>query len=188
MPDTKCTIISKTGTIDLRSSKKYLCLTMNPKSKRKGDLVVDGYDGTSVTTIENSFVAITRVAVSGNFHLEVTLTEIKSRLVGLYHDLSKKYTLIRYSITEIYLPNCAAGYQLKDVPLLGGGTNYLLSTTQAYGLVIDIHYVGKRHSGKQCIHYGDFILSMIFDRAMVDKLMIYVPSRNNNYWGLDKLT
>ena len=118
MPNIRCTIISKTGTIDLSGSKQDLWIATNTKAKRKMNLVVDGYDKTSV-------------ALSGNCHVDVSLTEKKIILVGLDDDISNKSIVIRSSITAIYLPNGTGSAQLKDTPIYYSDTrnnNYRLIT------------------------------------------------------------
>ena len=70
-----------------------------------GKLIVDDYYGTIVSSIGNDMVANTSFYVSGNVHIEVSMTDRTLIFVGLDHNLSKISILIIYDTTVIYLLN-----------------------------------------------------------------------------------
>ena len=56
---------------------------------------------------------------------------------------------------------------LKDTPLLGGGDNYLLSTSQVHYSFITVNDAANHHSGKKYIHYGNQIILMNYDKVLI---------------------
>ena len=66
-----------------------------------GKLIVDDYYGTIVSSIGNDMVANTSFYVSGNVHIEVSMTDRTLIFVGLDHNLSMISILIIYDTTVI---------------------------------------------------------------------------------------
>ena len=101
---------------------------------------------------------------------EVSRTEIKSTLVGINHDHSRKVILIVSNATSIDLPNCNIIDQMYKTPLLHVGSNSLISTSQAYEFGVAVNDVDKIHSGKWYTHAKYQVIS-----THVYKFLMYVP-------------
>ena len=87
--------------------------------------MADIYSYTSVSVIWNGLVANTIVYAIRNWFVEVSLTERKVILAGLYQDISK------ISISNGYIIDLLDGSvnaRLNDSMLLQGDSNSLLST------------------------------------------------------------
>ena len=66
-------------------------------------------------------------------------------MVVFYGDLSNKYIPIRDALFAIDLTNGTLISHLKETPLLNGGSNYLLSTSQSHEFGVAIHDIDKPH-------------------------------------------
>ena len=82
---------------------------------------------------------------------------------------------IGYSMNSVGLPNCTALSHLNNTPLLYGGDNCLLSTSQA-GFFMDIHEVSKCRSVKQYIYDYEKVVFLKCFKSLVSKALIYVPT------------
>ena len=88
-------------------------------------------------------------------------------MVGFYCDLSKKSIPLRADLGAIDLPNATLIARPNYTPLLNGGSNYLLSTSQAHEFCVTIHDIYKPRGGKQYVHVGDRVIDVKFDKVLV---------------------
>ena len=94
IPNIRRTIISKTETIDTIDSEKYVCLAIDPNTRGKFKITINGYSDTSLDTIESGIVSNAGDYVIITGHIEVLFIERKVTLVGFY----------QYTLQEIH-PN-----------------------------------------------------------------------------------
>ena len=149
------TISSTNGTIDPSDSRQDLCLTMDPNTRGKVEIKMDGYADTSIATVENGLVANAGVSIIMIGHVEVLSTERKVTLIGSDHDLSKKFTLIGVSTTAIDLPYGVIFTCLNKDLLPHRGDNSLLFISQACEFWMAVNDVAKNCIISQYFHAGD---------------------------------
>ena len=118
--------------------------------------MADGCSDTSVAAIVNGFVEILR-------------EKRKITLVGFDDDLSKKSIPIGSAVAVVYLPNGTLIANLKNTPLLHGGSNSLLLKAKARFFVA-IHADTKSHGDIQYIHSDNLVIPM-----KVGKGLLYLP-------------
>ena len=128
-------MLNATRTVDLSNSSKAMSFAMATATKGTGKLMTDGCADTSIVALGNGFTEVSRS--------DKTVT-----LVGFDDDLSKKEIPVGSAVAAIDLPKRTIIIQLNEVPMLKGGSNSLLSTSQAreFGVIVDD--VAKRHGGK----------------------------------------
>ena len=111
-------MVNATRVVDISGFKTAMSYAMNATIKGKGKLMADSCADTSIAAIGNVFVKVSRS--------DHTVT-----LVGFDDDLTKKEIPIGSAVTAVELPRKTVLLQLNEAPLLEGGANSLLSTTQA---------------------------------------------------------
>ena len=106
------------------------------------------------------------VASSGSIFVQVSQNEKKVTLVNFYYDLFNKSTLVGYAATAIDLRIGCFIDNMNNIPVLYGGNNDLIYTSQAREFGITIHAFCNFNVGKQYIHYGDCIIPIKLDNSL----------------------
>ena len=132
---------------------------------------MDGYVNSIIVAIWNSLVSKNIVSLICSGLLKVSQTEIKFTLTGFYHNIS---ILTGYSATLIDLFNDHLLSNINETSLLQRDSDYLVLTPQDHDFWKYADDAANHYSGKQYIHYGNQVILMKFDPALMDMDLVYV--------------